>query len=501
MSFTANFYTFKKKVNSTLLPSSTPTTYNIELVDDCSIIAPIIRLRGSSASDMLGRFNYCYISTFNRYYFVTDASYDSDRGIWNMSLRSDVLASARSDILASTQFVERSASTFDSDVEDTLYPSKNGPDYWIRTVQAFFDATPSNGQYIIGMVSKGSSASRFGGVQYYILTYAQMNALIDYMMSIVNYADASTTGISTELLGMISNPIEYIVSCKFFPKTLIDLTGMSTTIINFGSFQSTCYGYPLPATFLSPTPVIHSGFYIQLDDHPQAALRGRWLNSNTHTERTLRFEPFGVIPIDSSRLIGYSHIYCDVATDIITGQGILSIYASTQGSTPNPDLTTLPLQGSYASEVLIDIPLTQQRHQGYLQVAESFLRPVLNAGMSASKSMASFQFLGAIADIGNLVPTEMMTAYDAATSFYGAPQSSGTPGSLLCRMNVYLVTKCVLLVEESIGRFGKPLCTNKLLSTLSGFTKCLSPTIATDLTATENEYIVKHMSSGFFIDT
>ena len=500
--FNAIFYTFSKKPNSTLRPSSGGTTYSIRLVDNCSIINPIIRLRGSSASDMLGRFNYCYISEFNRYYFVVDSGYDADRGIWEMSLRCDVLATARDEIKASTQFVERSFSRWDFLIDDTVYPSKAQAQFSNTVYSQFFDATPVTGQYIIGMVSKGSSYSRFGGVQYYLLTYTHMNALIDYMMNIINYADSTITGIATELLGLISDPMSYIVSCKFFPKTLIDMTQLTPQVINFGAFESTVYGAPLPGSFIDPSPVIHRGFTMPLTDHPQKATRGSWLNGNGHTERTLRFEPFGVIPLDSSKLIGYGYIYLDVAIDIITGQGVLSIYACEDSSSIPSNLDTMPLLGTYPSQVLIDIPLTQNRHEAFGSFAiDNIVKPLLNTADQVGQKVSGFDFYGAISSLGSGMHQGMFTIGDGLKNFYNPPAARGTPGSLLCRMNVVICNKFMILVDEDQAEFGRPLCSYTTLTNLSGFCKCLNANISTTLTALENEQIENFLNSGFFIDT
>jgi len=451
---------------------------------------------------MLGRYNYCYIQEFNRYYFVVDAGYDSDRGIWEMSLRCDVLATARDEIKASTQFVERSFSRWDFLIDDTLYPSKAQAQFSNTIYSQFFNATPQTGDYIIGMVSTGQNYSRFGGVQYYILSYTEMNALIDYMMNVINYADASITGIATELMGLISDPMSYIVSCKFFPKTLIDRTGLTPAIINFGQFQSTVYGCPLPPSFINPAPVIHSGFTMPLTDHPQKVTRGTWLNGNSHTERILRFEPFGVIPLDSSKLIGYGYIYLDVATDIITGQGVLSIYACEDSSSIPSNLDTMPLLGTYASQVLIDIPLSSQRHESWYNViTNNFTKPLFNGLNAAGTGLANFQIGSALGEAGSTLNNMFFGIGDAINSFYDPPSSSGSPGSLLCRMNVVICNKFLILVDEDQAEFGRPLCSYTTLTNLTGFCKCNNANISTTLTSTENEEIENYLNSGFFIDT
>lgn len=520
MALTATFYTLSKKSNSTLRPSGSGTTYSIELCEDVSILRPVIILRGAVLSDYLGSFNYAYIPTFDRYYFVRDCVYNAHDGFFHISLEVDVLATLKTEILATTQFVERSASHYDLDMIDTMYPSKATPQYQSRVVTGYFDATPASGYYIIGLNSAGktdaqagTTMSRFGSVQYYILNKTQMDDFVNYLLGIVNYADASLTGIANDLLGMISDPIEFIVSCKFFPKTILNpvTAGLSLQDIKFGKFVAAgIQGYRVPDDFLNPSPVIHSGFTIQLDDHPQKVTRGGWVNSNAQTERYLRFEPFGLIPLDCSKLMGYSYIYCDIATDIVTGQGILSIYASPQPASVPQVLEQMLLLGTYASDILIDVPLNQYRHKGYLQAFEEYIaRPTLlgaqNAGGSFMNGLLSsgsplIGGVSAIQSAGQSQTQMMLGLYDAARTFWGSPKSKGVSGSLLCRMNIVLVSIFHVLVDEYIGEFGKPLCEPYPLATLTGYTKCLGAEFGSSLTSQENEMVKAYLNSGFIIE-
>ena len=71
MAFEVKFYSFAKKLNSTKRPSGTPRTYQCEIKTDCDIINPTIILSGTN-TEVESNYNYCYISNFGRYYFITD---------------------------------------------------------------------------------------------------------------------------------------------------------------------------------------------------------------------------------------------------------------------------------------------------------------------------------------------------------------------------------------------------------------------------------------------
>ena len=69
MAITVTLYSFTKRENSTKQPLSGGTDYSCTLIDDTSLMNPTFKL--SIASNPIGK-NYCYVSDFNRYYFITD---------------------------------------------------------------------------------------------------------------------------------------------------------------------------------------------------------------------------------------------------------------------------------------------------------------------------------------------------------------------------------------------------------------------------------------------
>ena len=103
MSFAATFYTFRKKLNSTKQPSG-GSEYQIILKHGCSIIRPTISLDIGQAGNPTG-YNYCYIPAFNRYYYVSDWIFENR--LWTASLKVDALASFKTYIGSSNEFILR----------------------------------------------------------------------------------------------------------------------------------------------------------------------------------------------------------------------------------------------------------------------------------------------------------------------------------------------------------------------------------------------------------
>lgn len=86
-------------INKTL---ANETEFNIKLKGDTSITRPVVVLHSNS----IILFNYVYIPEFNRYYFV-DKIELFPNGIYNISLKVDVLESFKNDIKNSRGLISK----------------------------------------------------------------------------------------------------------------------------------------------------------------------------------------------------------------------------------------------------------------------------------------------------------------------------------------------------------------------------------------------------------
>lgn len=86
-------------INKTL---SNETEYNIKFKGETDIKTPVVVLH----SETIILFNYAYIPEFNRYYFV-DKIELFPNGIYNITLKVDVLESFKNDILNSSGLISK----------------------------------------------------------------------------------------------------------------------------------------------------------------------------------------------------------------------------------------------------------------------------------------------------------------------------------------------------------------------------------------------------------
>ena len=113
------------------------TTYSGSLRDDSKVINPEIMIESSN----LTGFNYAYIPSFHRYYYIDEiVSYRSN--LWIIKLKVDVLMSFASDIKDLTCVIEATESYKGND-----YLADS--DSWVNMVKAKTDILNFNGSSLL----------------------------------------------------------------------------------------------------------------------------------------------------------------------------------------------------------------------------------------------------------------------------------------------------------------------------------------------------------------
>ena len=237
MAFRADFFRMEKKQNSTLQPVGTGLySVSVTLNDGASsLLNPSIRLVPPSTGIL--QCNYVHILEFQRYYYIQNWTYNGD-GTWTASCSVDALASWRTQILSSGGYVGRAATTSlsDSNVIDSMYPATRYQRVVSDSASTGFPWTPGGGLYVIGVIS--SESPNVGVVSYYMVTHTEMAKLLAKMTTITGTDTdwSNIDSITGDVLKSIVNPMQYIVSAKWFPETrtvgnsnAIRLWGWNTT--------------------------------------------------------------------------------------------------------------------------------------------------------------------------------------------------------------------------------------------------------------------------------
>lgn len=465
----AIFYQFAKRTNSTKRPSG-GQEFGIDLKAPCNIIDPEIKI--ATQSDPTG-YNYCYLPTFSRYYWVKNWTYSD--GLWNASLTVDTLASYRDQIGYSTEYVVRSSAKYNGTISDGLYPATAEVRSVTSAFQGGFSETISGGFFVIGFIAK--AANSIGAITYVVMTPGNARKLSAKLLTDVSYLSIDNAEISDSLTKVLFNPYQYIVSCNYFPFDVTKLTAhlplVSSVDVGWWSIDVPCW--ILGADNNNLTKSVSVG----IPKHPQAASRGGYCNASPYTDYTIFLQPFGVIPLDASKLWGANTLSIQYVVDLFTGDSILRILTNTNQLVYE---TTAKLGVSIQlSNIAFDIP---SGSGGLLQTGIAAAFGGLQAAFSG----------GSISDVGNGI-------LNAAQATNADVASKGATGSTIAFDTVpYIVARFKILVDDNNEHHGRPLCQRVQLFSIPGFIMVDDPDIALTATAAEIDSVKSYMKNGFFLE-
>ena len=494
------FSEFSKKINSTKRPVGTvDRSLTGHLKQPCSIMKPVINIERLPQDANPCVYTYAIIPDFHRFYFIEDWVWND--GLWEVHMSEDVLATWKTEIGATTEYVLRTNSTttdYNGEITDTTYPATT--DYTISTQisNGPFPTTISVGCYIVGIVS-GNNASAVGAITYYAMTSYQFGVLNSTLLSDNNLItmglailDPSTgtlqptvDDISLEVLKTMYNPFQYIVSCMWFPFPVetIPNTEQITNGIYIGWWR---YASISGARMYAQTANFAES--MQLSNHPQAS-RGSYMNYAPYTRRTL-IGRFGTVALDGAYYNSeYNAVGIEYVVDLITGQckaGIERLHPHGQGF--DSDIIA-------QREFLLGVPIQlAQVGVDYLGTAVSAINtvPQVMGGAISGIASGSGAIMGAIAGGASGIYNTLQTAMPQV-------ETSGHNGSFLAPANqTRLVEQFFKVVDEDIEHRGRPLCELRRLDTLSGFIMCAEGEMDISCFDDERRSIMNHLTTGFF---
>lgn len=439
---------FSKKHNSTKQPSGSGTQINVKLKDGTSILKPHFRLHNYN-------FAHNYIKWGSRCYFVDDIiSLSNNEAEYVCS--SDPMATFKSDIGSSSQYVLRSASASDGKVMDTKYPTlADTDDSYIPLTDISNGIDVDSGTYVLGLKSKEADA----GVAFYAMTSAQFSGFVSYLYS-GGWLDA--TDISVSLQKMLVDPFDYVVSCNWYPFTI---TGTPTTVY-FGYWDWT--GHTMSRIDES-NRIKSFNHATTLPDHPQVS-RGSYLNASPFTRLEVDLYAFGKFAIDPNRFLDSRSISVNMTIDLFTGIGTVKVF-STSGTVYKACATcSVPIQLS--------------------QVQTDLTRPLISVA-GAAVAYGTQNYVGMAAGIS-----------DAVRSALPQISSIGSVGSIAAYAYNPPDIEVVhyRIANEDNAQIGRPLCAQRTISTLSGYIQCEDADLDTAAAPSEKDEIISYMNNGFYYE-
>lgn len=509
--FIIKLFKFNKKPNSTAVPVSAGTSYSCTMKTVSSLLSPVIDIADTKQTGAIPLYNYAYIADFDRYYFIDDVSWS--QGIWSLSMHVDVLGTFRNDIMNSRQYVIRSASRSNPYIPDTAYQTyidssgsylkqtltnqvqryNSQTDTW--TSLNYFNRSISDGCVCIGVVS-----GTVTGVTYYIMRTSSFQYILNELFNLV---PSDMTDVSSGVGNAIYDPMQYITYCRWFPvMPMAGNLGGSTTSMSVGGY-SISYSQDLFIYKMTGLGVEKYRFNIDLPQHPNAA-NYPYLRLSPFSEYSLNFQPFGNIPLDTTKMMDASRLTVQWSVDFCTGQCILEILsnASHKGliytetsdyGVPMP-ISSLVMDWKAGLAMsgltwLKSTDLGQQKtvYTDYSQTSYSSTGQVMHPAVTIDNTKIIDQMMNVVgAAMGNVVTK------GSAGSFLS--YNAGAP---------YVYLWFTRQSEHDTDRYGAPLCEKVRLDTLSGFCICSNATVTfTQKNPILEEYtnVCVYLNSGVYLE-
>lgn len=541
--FDVYFYAFQKKDNSFQLPTGSGANNPCKLKGPCSFQNPVLELAQAVNLETLNNvrsLTYAYIPSFGRYYFVNRWTMDGIKAIAQLSV--DVLASFRTQILATSQYVLRSSSNYDGFIKDTKYPIKAAQPAF-NGVMRLNPLSPAvnnpTGIYVLGIVNSVGSIT--GSVNYYAFTATDCQYFMQQLFTIsTQWTDGAD--IADSLKKAITDPMQYIVSAIWFPWSMQDLvdhqlvTGVQQVQVGYSTITLNGYaGKFADVIDVEFTNVIE----ITKPEHPLSTVRGNYMNYEPFSRYYLSFYPFcGLIELDSTVLGG--SIYLVYTVDLRSGKGVLNVcnfYTGTSWRDWRPERPFRVIE----AQVGVNIPLASIHTALPSSISEYVQNTVVAAaseaggfGQMIKKGLTTlggkilqasniptlvgpdgmvYDNSGEVADLtapqeelqieGMYNAGDLSRIASAGAAMKSTLEMIGAQGtmSFYDRMPIMLWGNFFTPMNDDIAKFGRPLCASVILNTLSGFVMCDSPHLAIS-GAFQNEIALAegYLQRGAFIE-
>lgn len=458
---TVNFYSFAKRLNSTKQPTGTGTDLSCLVKSDSSIVNPVIEL----STDPTG-YNYCYIASFSRYYYIDDIVFV--KGIWNVYCHVDVLASYKTAIGNTSGYCTRASAMYDGTIQDDAWTVTTDYTLEISDSAAQYTWTGfNNGYYVVGV--KGNTSGAVNGVIYYQLTPAKYSIFINEFYN--RTGDNTFFGnLARGVADSIYNLSDFIVSCRWYPFELEATTTEEDVYIGSKKVSN------MTAPILKEYPVSVQRWTFAVPKHPEASGRGVYMNAAPYTRYVIK-TPWGMnIPLDSFYMRDRTSLNLDMSVDFTTGQAALYYGHSIPNAGFYADFTTYVNFG-------VEIPLS-----GTNVNVSSLVGNTIKAPVNAFTGNP----LGALSSVGNALLSAQPDPEPIPARGGYAPLTMSQP---------FLASYFYGVAHVDYIHHGRPYCRNVAPSTLgSGYMQYETYSVAITGTSEEAGSINSYMMSGIYYE-
>lgn len=461
MAYTINIGTTSKKRNST--SQSFVIRVNSAsclLKKPSSIKTPVFTYQGAFPEDA----NYFYVSEWAKYFWLTDAIFTE--GHWEFSGKCDVLATYKAEIGGGTQYVARSASSWDNTIPDGMCIPTGVTTSTNQVYNLGFNTT---GTYIVGVASSSGTIYYACDLANFKLLYTDVfsgsfleSILQQFVDVLPNITVPAGQTVANSFYNSIVDPGQYIQSAIWIPFTV----GGNLERIYLGITPTTAYGKPVAlgsmVSSVNYTIDLSSGQWV----HPQAGTLGPWVMSNIGRRLSLMVPGIGDINIDLANSPGNMQLFYDC--DIF---GTVTFVCRHSGQ-------CIVRTGTVAAQV------------GIANISTNISGALTSIGSSIGSALA-----------GN----PLMAAHGIFSGFSNSlPHvetiSTGNSRSIAAQPVIVVSMQFTGFKDCHITRQGKPLCQAVQIDTLSGYIECSNADVLCAALGDEKQEINNYLNGGFYYE-
>lgn len=488
-------YQFAKKLNSTARPNGTAKGVSGQLRESCSILAPEVGFTTFGQTESPNAWNYAYIPDFGRFYFIDNWTWS--RGMWYANMTVDPLASWRTEIANSSEYIVRAASAVNPDIIDTTYPTLSYARLARQDLPAIYTDNVQGGTFIFGVQASGYNA--FGSTTTIACKAESFKKLMTKLLSDTDYLDIDPNEISGNLAKALFNPIQYFSFAYWLPfgAAFPDASAVETVPVGWWKLDVGDKFWVLDANNDS----LKYRFNVAIPKHPSADYKHSYLKAAPYSTYKMYMPGFGLIDIDSSRLYNTDRLYGSLAIDLYTGNAVLELSAREDYAVAFQTLTgnvSVQIQiGQIASMVNTAGGVVQAVTGGLVAGAQSFFQQALDITRKVHDWINGSNNVGLDQNATSIANGIQSGAQQATAESV----SKGGQGSVVeYGYKPYLLGKFWYLVGEAPEHRGYPVCETRKIGSLSGYVMCADSDFSAPATSMEISAIRDYLNNGFYFE-
>lgn len=519
MAFTINLYISSSDTRTVTKTTSSAITLTGTLRDESSVINPVVDIAYDYSS--LVNYNYAYISTFNRYYFIRNIVLVRT-GLIRLELECDVLSTYWSQLKGLTGIVSRSSSNFDSTIVDKKLPLKYGRYTYSRIYESPFNTSYNNVGFSLYVVvsnptnlsnrtTAAGSGSNENPYPSPTLCPWRNGTISVYKLSTKNSIElfyqtflTDTTKVS-EIIAMYLAPIEFLlyggnftsVSTITVGNTSIDASAQLATLEDSSSEFTWSQTINKPALIDEYSGVMD------------------WITYSPYFKFRIYIPYYGWVDISRDMIV--DDLIVKFAFDLVTGTCKFVIFCNDIIICTDDFDFTVNLPITYTNAADMKRTSAVNNIKALSTVISSFFNGITSTGTNLASGAVAGAVIGGVSTIAEGVSNAFFSreAAEILNVDSGGVTSMGdsftklyTPYCIIAQQNFmlplyksdYLYSIDDTLYQNYINTVGRPLMKSVVLGDLTGYTEVSE--IHLDIpnaTANELNRLESIIKTGFFI--